>query len=122
MFDIHFKNRLFSCETNRLYQDFIRGVSAVRVLIKMAPEQAFMEMEKIRLRHRLARINKRLFNAYRKLGEQGINDFGGVSDFEATVACGSERRQRMQLHYQQIEKILKDQKEVLTEIVQANAE
>jgi len=82
----------------------------------MAPEQVFMEMERIRLRHRMVRINKRLLHAYRRLGEQGLNDHaeGSIAGVVEPLVT-EEEIARM---YQEIENILKDQKKVLTEIEQ----
>ncbi len=112
---IKFKKWVSSCEATRLYQDFIQGVSIVRIKLALFPEQAFMAMEKIRLQHRLLRIRKRLFSAYRRLGEQGLN-YQGVEE----VAL--ERRMQIEQCYQQIEKILKDRNQVLDEIEQVVSE
>lgn len=119
MASINFKQWVFSwvlsCNPNGLYQDFIQGVSIVRIKLSIFPEQALMEMEKIRLQHRLLRIRKRLFDAYRRLGEQGLH-YQGVEE----VAL--ERRMQIEQCYQTIEKILKDQVQVLDEIEQVVSE
>jgi hypothetical protein len=93
------------------YEDFLRSISIVRIYLAMLPEQVLLEMEKIRLAHRLLRINKRLFDAYLRLGEQGISDQGG-EDFSAGF------RLQATAFYQQIEKIQKDKKQVLEQIEQ----
>jgi len=74
-----------------------------------------MEMESIYLQHRLVRINKRLFNAYRRLGEQGL-------DCHEVAEKGPERPMQIDPIYQQIENILKDQKQILADIEQAVSE
>ncbi len=105
----YFKKWIVPYETSQLYQDFIQGVSTVRDFLLLVPEQAFMEMENIRLQHRLVRVNKKLSDAYRKLGEQGLNELG----YE---------EKHLEAFYQQIEDVLKDQKQVLSEIEQASSE
>ncbi len=110
-----FKKWILSCETSPVYQNFIHGVAIVRIQLAVFPEQALIEMEKIRLQHRLLRMRKRLFDAYRRLGEQGLN-YQGVETVEA------ERRIQTEEIYQQIEKILNDQDQVLDEIEQTVSE
>jgi len=110
-----FKKWFLASETSRFYQDFIQGVSIVRDFLVLASEQAFMEMERIRLQHRLVRINKKLSYAYRRLGEQGL-------DCLEMAAPSAERPLPLEPIYQQIEDILKDQKRVLAEIEQMVSE
>jgi hypothetical protein len=112
---INFKKWVLSCNPSGLYQDFIHGVSIVRIKLSIFPEQAFMEMDKIRLQHRLLRIRKRLFNAYRRLGEQGLN-------YQGVAEVALERCIQIEQCYQQIEKILKDHNQVLDEIEQVVSE
>ncbi|MBI3358197.1 MAG: hypothetical protein HY201_02105 [Nitrospirae bacterium] len=114
MFFNNFKKWILSCETGGLYQDFIRGVSIVRVFLTMAPEQVFMELERIRLQHRLVPITKKLSNAYRRLGEQGIF-YLSVDSVESSAVLAGEAIDRI---CQQIEVILKDQEQVLNKIEQ----
>ncbi len=109
----NFKKWFFSWETSAVSQDFIRGVSIVHDFLVSTPEQVFTEMERIRLQHRLTRINKRLFDAYRRLGEQGIIEIEKEVIARAVTGEATERI------YQQIEMILQDQKEVLIEMEQA---
>lgn len=117
---------------SHLYHDFVRGVSTVRLLISNAPEQAFLQIERIRYQHRLARIDNRLFDAYRRLGEALIS-------FQAERVLGTEEAiidgvpilvadtdlslesmppgcEEIERCYQQIEIVLEDRKRVLSEI------
>jgi len=115
MFYKNFKKWIPSCETSRFYQDFIQGIAIVRAHLSIAPEQAFREMEKIRLQHRLLRVRKRLFDAYRRLGEQGLN-------YQGVEAVEVERRVQIGQISQQIENILKNQDQVLDALEQVSSE
>ena len=103
---IHFKKER--------YQDLTRGIDTVRVLMTTVPQKAFMEMTRIFLRHRLVRINKRLFHAYRKLGEQGLRSLEEAASDKISAPSQLERERICK----EIETLLNDQKQIVTEIEQ----
>jgi hypothetical protein len=113
MFSALFKKWIGASDTTRLYRDFTRGVFVVRDQLVAAPDHIFLTIDTIRLQHRLSRINKKLFEAYKRLGEQGIEYFNG--NFPRIAA------EEIEQIYHQIEMILEDQKRVIAEIEEVEA-
>ncbi len=108
-----FKKMVTLLEKSHWYNDFVRGVTHVRIQMSQVPEAAFSEMDRIRLSYRLTKINKRLFNAYQILGQQAIDCFVGNAP-----SVSEEELERL---YQQIEVILEDQKKTEAEIEELGA-
>jgi hypothetical protein len=94
----------------RWYHDFTRGVAFFQIRITALPRQAAFEAERIHLTYRLQKIDKKLFNTYRMLGQQAVDCITGRAPLVL-----EEELQRL---YQQIRQILNDRKKAELELAE----
>jgi|GEM_PF-4108321 len=95
----------------RWKEDMIRGWEAVRSGSASAVDRSFSEVESIRLRYRLERVNKKLFEAYQALGKRVVDHWSGKGRLT------EEERSR---EFRRIGFLLEEQKSLLDELKEMN--
>ena len=91
----------------RWKEDMIRGWQTVQSRSASAVDRSFSEVELIRLRYRLERVNRRLFEAHQSLGKRIVDRWSGKGGLT------EEERTR---EFRRIGFLLEEQKTLLAEI------
>lgn len=95
----------------RWKEDMIRGWQTVQSGSASAVDRSFSELELIRLRYRLERVNKKLFEAYQNLGKKVVDHWSEKGKLT------EEERNR---EFRRIGYLLEEQKILLDEIKAMN--
>ena len=92
-------------------EDMIRGLQAVQSRSAATVDRSFAEVELIRLRYRLERVNRKLFEAHQNLGKRIVDHWSGK------VKLTEEERNR---EFRRIGLLLEEQKSLLDEMEEMN--
>lgn len=89
----------------------IRGWQTVRSRAASGVDHTFTHVELVRIRYRLERVNRRLFEAYQNLGKRVVDHWGGKG------SLAEEERKR---EFRRIGLLLEEQKHLIEQIRELN--